>query len=120
MVARNSGKDILSSETMKREVDFLNQPHPNAELEVGGHHEIDSLLYEIARLFDYYRNRAKSTVHTVFLSGGGALMPGLVGMWDGIWACRSTYRPCCCPLRAAPVRSTTGGSRCCSMPMPRH
>ncbi len=78
VIARNSGKDILSSETMKREIDFLNQPHPNAELKSAVTYEIDSLLYEIARLLDYYRNRAKSAVHTVFLSGGGALMPGLV------------------------------------------
>jgi Tfp pilus assembly PilM family ATPase len=78
VIAQNSGKDILSSETMKREVDFLNQPHKNAELKSAVTYEIDALLYEIARLFDYYRNRAKNTVHAVFLSGGGALMPGLV------------------------------------------
>jgi len=78
VIAQNSGKDILTSETMKREIDFLNQPYHNAELKSAVTYEIDSLLYEISRLFDYYRNRAKCTVHTVFLSGGGALMPGLV------------------------------------------
>ncbi len=78
VIAQNSGKDILTSETMKREVDFLNQPHKNAELKAAVTYEIDALLYEIARLFDYYRNRAKSAVHTVYLTGGGALMPGLL------------------------------------------
>ena len=78
IIAQNSGKDILTSETLKREVDFLNQPHSNAELKAAVTYEIDSLLYEIARLFDYYRNRTKTTVHTVYISGGGALMPGLL------------------------------------------
>lgn len=77
VIAQNSGKDILTSETMKREIDFLNQPNKNADLKAAVTYEIDSLLYEIARVFDYYRNRTKSTVHTVYLSGGGSLLPGL-------------------------------------------
>ncbi len=77
VIARSSGKDVLTSETMKRETDFLNQPHKNAELKAAVTYELDSLMYEIARVFDYYRNRTKNAVHTVFVSGGGSLLPGL-------------------------------------------
>lgn len=78
LIAQNSGKDILTAETMKREVDFLTQPYRNEALKTAVSYEVDSLLYEITRLFDYYRNRTKNTIHTVYLTGGGALQPGIV------------------------------------------
>lgn len=78
VIAQASGKDILTSETLKREVDFLTQPYKNAEVKAAVTGEIDALLFEITRLFDYYRNRTKSALHTIYLTGGGAMMPGLM------------------------------------------
>ena len=77
VIAQNSGKDMLLSETIKREVDFLGAPHNNAELKAAVAYEVDSLMYEVTRVFDYYKNRTKRAVKTIYLSGGGSLLPGL-------------------------------------------
>ena len=77
VISKNSGKDMLLSETIKREIDFLGAPHSNAELKAAVTYEVDSLMYEITRVFDYYKNRTKRSVNKIFLSGGGSLLPGL-------------------------------------------
>jgi type IV pilus assembly protein PilM len=77
VISQYSGKDVLVSEMIKRENDFLNNDHPNKELKSAVTYEVDSMLLEITRVFDYYKNRAKNTVNSVYISGGGALMPGL-------------------------------------------
>lgn len=77
VISQYSGKDILVSEMIKREADFLNGEHPNNELKSAVTYEVDSMLLEITRVFDYFKNRTKSSVNTVYISGGGALLPGL-------------------------------------------
>ena len=77
VIAQNSGKDMLLSETIKREVDFLNQPHKNAEMKAAVTYEIDSMMYEITRVFDYYKNRTKRAIKSIYVTGGGSLLPGL-------------------------------------------
>ncbi len=77
VVTQYSGKDMLLSETMKREIDFLGKPYANEELKSAVTYEVDSLIYEITRVFDYYKNRTKRTIKAIYLSGGGSLLPGL-------------------------------------------
>jgi Tfp pilus assembly PilM family ATPase len=77
VIAQYSGKDVLVSEMIKREVNFLSGEHTNKELKSAVVYEVDSMLLEIARVFDYFKNRTKNSVNTVYISGGGALMPGL-------------------------------------------
>jgi type IV pilus assembly protein PilM len=77
VISQYSGKDVLVSEMIKREVDFLSGDYSNKELKSAVIYEVDSMLLEITRVFDYFKNRTKNTVHTVYISGGGALMPGL-------------------------------------------
>ncbi|MDD5017283.1 MAG: pilus assembly protein PilM, partial [Eubacteriales bacterium] len=77
IISQNTGKDVLVSESIKRENDFLNQEHENSELKSAVTYEVDSLLYEITRVFDYFRNRTKETIHAIYISGGGSLLPGL-------------------------------------------
>jgi type IV pilus assembly protein PilM len=76
IISQYSGKDVLVSEMIKREVDFLNGDHPNKELKSAVTYEVDSMLLEITRVFDYFKNRTKSAVNSVYISGGGALLPG--------------------------------------------
>jgi Tfp pilus assembly PilM family ATPase len=68
---------MLLSETIKREIDFLGKPYANEELKSAVTYEIDSLIYEVTRVFDYYKNRAKRSIRVIYLSGGGSLLPGL-------------------------------------------
>jgi Tfp pilus assembly PilM family ATPase len=77
VISQYSGKDVLVSEMLKRENDFLNGDHPNKELKSAVTYEVDSMLLEITRVFDYFKNRAKNNVNSVYISGGGALLPGL-------------------------------------------
>ncbi|MGI5850246.1 MAG: pilus assembly protein PilM [Christensenellales bacterium] len=77
VISQYSGKDILVSEMIKRETDFLNSAHPNEEIKSAVTYEVDSLLYEISRVFDYYKNRTKSVINTIYIAGGGSLLPGL-------------------------------------------
>ena len=77
VIAQVTGKDILTSETIKRDNDLLNAEHENSELKAAVSFEVDSLLYELSRVFDYFRNRTQNRVHTIYLSGGGSLLPGL-------------------------------------------
>ncbi len=76
-IAQASGKDILTAETLKRENDFLTGGHRNAELTSAVTYEIDSLLFEITRVFDYFKNKTKKSVGSIYITGGGALLPGL-------------------------------------------
>ena len=76
-IAQSTGRDILLSETMKREIDFLNAPYKNPDVKAAVIYEVDALLYEISRVFDYYRNRTKKAINTIYITGGGALLPGL-------------------------------------------
>lgn len=75
-IAQYSGKDVLVAEKIKRDTDFLCGDHPDKELKSAVTYEIDSIIYEITRIFDYFKNRTKSDVKTIYISGGGALMPG--------------------------------------------
>jgi len=34
-------------------------------------------LFEISRVFDYFRNRTKSSINKIYISGGGSLLMGL-------------------------------------------
>ena len=77
IISQNSGKDILVAEKIKRETDFLSESYADSDLRSAVTYEVDSLLYEITRVFDYFRNRTKNAVHTIFISGGGSLLPGL-------------------------------------------
>lgn len=77
VISQYSGKDILVAEMIKREIDFLNGDHPNKELKSAVTYEVDSMLMEVSRVFDYFKNRTKNSVHTVYITGGGALLPGL-------------------------------------------
>ncbi len=77
VISQYSGKDVLVSEMIKREVNFLSGEHPNKELKSAVIYEVDSMLLEIGRVFDYFKTRTKNTLNTVYISGGGALMPGL-------------------------------------------
>lgn len=77
VISQNSGKDILFSETMKRDINFLNDEYENNDIKSAVTYEVDSLLFEIIRVFDYFRNRTKNTVHTIYITGGGSLLPGL-------------------------------------------
>lgn len=82
VISQYSGKDILVSEMIKREVDFLSGDHSNKELKSAVTYEVDSMLLEITRVFDYFRNRTRSTINSVYVSGGGALLPGLKGYME--------------------------------------
>lgn len=77
VISQYSGKDILIAEKIKREVDFLSGDHPNRELKSAVTYEIDSMMLEISRVFDYFKNRTKSAISTIYITGGGALLPGL-------------------------------------------
>ena len=77
VISKYSGKDILVSETIKRETDFLSGDHSNTELKSSVTYEVDSMLYEINRVFDYYKNRTKNAIKIIYISGGGSLLPGL-------------------------------------------
>lgn len=76
-ISQTSGKDILMAETMKRENDFLSGTHKNTDLTSAVTYEVDSQLYEITRVFDYFKNRTKKLVTAVYIAGGGSLLPGL-------------------------------------------
>lgn len=76
-IAKSSGKDIIAAESFKREVNLLTKPHTDTELKSAVTYEVDSLLLEINRVFDYFRTRTKSAVKKIYTSGGGALLPGL-------------------------------------------
>jgi type IV pilus assembly protein PilM len=76
-ISQYSGKDVLISETVKRETDFLNSDNANKELKSAVTYEVDSMLFEITRVFDYFKNRTKTPVNVIYISGGGALLPGL-------------------------------------------
>jgi len=76
-IAQASGKDILTAETLKRENDFLSGGHRSAELTAAVTYEVDSLLFEITRVFDYFKNKTKAAVGSIYITGGGALLPGL-------------------------------------------
>lgn len=77
VISQYSGKDILIAERIKREVDFLNGDHPNKELKSAVTYEVDSMMLEISRVFDYFKNRTKGNINTIYITGGGALLPGL-------------------------------------------
>ena len=77
VIAKYSGKDILISETIKRETNFLSDAQSNSELKSAVTYEVDSMLYEINRVFDYYKNRTKNAIKVIYISGGGSLLPGL-------------------------------------------
>ena len=76
-ISKVTKKDILTSETIKRKNDFLSGNQENEELSKAVKYEIDSLLFEISRVFDYFRNRTKSTINKIYISGGGSLLLGL-------------------------------------------
>ena len=76
-IAKNTGKDVLASEAIKREVNLLTAPHDNADLKSAVVYEVDALLVEITRVLDYYRSRTKSPITAIYLSGGGSLLAGL-------------------------------------------
>jgi type IV pilus assembly protein PilM len=76
-ISQYSGKDVLISETLKRETDFLNGEDSNKELKTAVTYEVDSMLFEINRVFDFFKNRTKSPINIIYISGGGALLPGL-------------------------------------------
>lgn len=77
VISQYTGKDILISEKIKREVDFLTGDHPNKELKTAVTYEVDSMLLEVSRVFDYFKNRTKSVINSIYITGGGALLPGL-------------------------------------------
>ncbi len=77
VIAKVAKKDILTSETLKRKNNFLNGTHENEELSKAVKYEVDSLLFEISRVFDYFRNRTKSSINKIYISGGGSLLLGL-------------------------------------------
>ena len=76
-ISQTAGKDILTAETMKRENDFLSGTHKNADLTAAVTYEVDSQLFEITRVFDYFKNRTKKAIGVIFIAGGGSLLPGL-------------------------------------------
>jgi type IV pilus assembly protein PilM len=76
-ISQASGKDILTAETMKRENNFLSGAHKNADVTAAVTYEVDSQLFEITRVFDYFKNRTKKAVGAIYITGGGALLPGL-------------------------------------------
>ncbi len=76
-ISQTSGKDVLTAETMKRENDFLSGSHKNTDITAAVTYEVDSLLFEIARVFDYFKNRTKKMVGAIYIAGGGSLLPGL-------------------------------------------
>lgn len=76
-ISQASGKDILTAETMKRDNDFLSGTHKNADLTAAVTYEVDSQLYEITRVFDYFKNRTKKPVSAIYIAGGASLLPGL-------------------------------------------
>jgi type IV pilus assembly protein PilM len=76
-ISQAAGKDILTAETMKRENDFLSGTHKNTDLTAAVTYEVDSQLFEITRVFDYFKNRTKKDIGAIFIAGGGALLPGL-------------------------------------------
>lgn len=77
VIAKVAGKDILTSETLKRKNDYLSGMHENEEVSKAVKYEIDSLVFEVSRVFDYFRNRTKNTINKIYLSGGGSLLQGL-------------------------------------------
>ncbi len=76
-ISQTSGKDIITAETMKRENDFLSGTHKNVDLSAAVTYEVDSQLFEITRVFDYFKNRTKKSIGAIYITGGGALLPGL-------------------------------------------
>lgn len=76
-VAKSTGKDIIAAEALKREINLLTASHTDSELKSAVAYEVDSLLLEINRVFDYYRTRSKAPIRRIYISGGGALLPGL-------------------------------------------
>jgi type IV pilus assembly protein PilM len=76
-ISKSTGRDVLSSELLKREADYLNAPHNNTVLKAAVVYEVDAQLQEINRVLDYYRNRTKRPIRAIYTSGGGALLPGL-------------------------------------------
>ncbi len=76
-ISQTSGKDIITAETMKRENDFLSGTHKNADINAAVTYEVDSQLFEITRVFDYFKNRTKKSIGAIYISGGGSLLPGL-------------------------------------------
>lgn len=76
-ISQTSGKDILTAETMKRENNLLSGTYKNADLTAAVTYEVDSQLFEITRVFDYFKNRTKKTIGAIYISGGGSLLPGL-------------------------------------------
>jgi Tfp pilus assembly PilM family ATPase len=78
-ISQTSGRDILTAETMKRENDFLSGTHKNADLTAAVTYEVDSQLFELTRVFDYFKNRTKKPISAVYIAGGGSLLPGLPG-----------------------------------------
>jgi type IV pilus assembly protein PilM len=76
-IAQTSGKDILTAEIMKRENNFLDGSHSNTDLTAAVTYEVDSQLFELTRVFDYFKNRTKKNIGAIFIAGGGSLLPGL-------------------------------------------
>lgn len=77
VISRATGKDMITSETLKQEKKYLNPGAQRDDVTASVTFEVDSLLYEVSRVFDYFRNRTKKKVNTVYLSGGGSLLFGL-------------------------------------------
>jgi len=77
LVAQNLETDALTAEDYKQKTDFLEDASIKPLLKTAVKNEIDSLIYDISKVADFYWSRAGEALGSVILSGGGSLLPGL-------------------------------------------
>jgi type IV pilus assembly protein PilM len=77
IVAQNLETDAVTAENYKTKTDFFEDDSINALLRTAVKNEIDTLIYEISKVADFYWSRANEALGSVILTGGGSLMTGI-------------------------------------------
>jgi type IV pilus assembly protein PilM len=77
LVAQHLQADIITAENYKLKNDLFSDEKVDPALRQSVKNEIDSLIYEISKVADYYWSRTNKPLGCIVLSGGATLLTGL-------------------------------------------
>jgi type IV pilus assembly protein PilM len=78
LVSQNMQTDAITAENFKLKSDLFYNGNINENLRIAVKNEIDSLLYEISKVADYFWSRTGKALGSILLCGGASGLGGLL------------------------------------------
>ena len=76
VIAHQTSADIVTAENNKTKINYLEGNEAEPLVKAAVKNEVDSLIYEISKVADFYWSRTNEMLSCIILCGGASLMPG--------------------------------------------